>query len=74
MNKYVVTYHPLFPAGPKHGFGHAGSDIVEADYYRIEGGALIFRNNARHANNNGYPQTVHVFAAGIWAEVEDFHD
>lgn len=40
--------------------------VVTADYHRVEGGALIFRNNGRRG---GYPETVHVFAPGIWAEV-----
>lgn len=49
------------------------SDItmVEADYFRIVDGALIFRNSSR---GNNYPEAVHVFASGTWAEVEPDHE
>ena len=40
---------------------------IEAEYFRVEGGALVFRNPAR--NQNEYPKTVHVFAPGMWIEV-----
>lgn len=39
---------------------------VEANYYRIVDGCLIFRNNV---GGNSYPETVAVFAAGYWLEV-----
>lgn len=45
--------------------------FVDADYFRIEAGVLIFRNTG-HGNN--YPEAVHVFAAGVWAEVEPLHE
>lgn len=38
---------------------------VQADYYKIEQGALIFRVN----NRGSYPIAVHTFAAGYWLEV-----
>lgn len=42
--------------------------IVEADYFRIEAGALIFRNGI------DCPEVVHCFAAGVWQEVEPVHE
>lgn len=44
---------------------------VEADYFRIVDGALIFRNSAR---GNTYPEAVRVFASGVWTEVEPNHE
>lgn len=38
---------------------------VEAEYYRVDNGNLIFRNQVP----GGYPETVAMFAAGIWLEV-----
>lgn len=69
MSKFTVTYLPN-----NHLELQPSVDIVEADYYRVEGGALVFRTYARQGHDNGYPHTVHTFAAGVWAEVEDFHD
>lgn len=69
MPKFVVTYR-----ADQRRPGCSEVDIVEADYHRVEGGALIFRTHARHHENNGYPATVHVFAAGVWAEVENSND
>jgi hypothetical protein len=44
--------------------------IVTADYFKIENGALIFRNSRfRNGDNEGYPECVHVFAAGEWTQV-----
>lgn len=43
------------------------TEPVEADYFRITEGALIFRNTA--GATDPYPPTVRVFAAGHWAEV-----
>ena len=45
--------------------------IVEADYFRIEAGVLIFRNSKI---GNQYPEVVHCFAAGVWQEVEPVHE
>ena len=47
------------------------SVLVEADYFRIQDGALIFRNKMI---GNHYPEVVHVFAAGVWLAVEPAHD
>lgn len=38
---------------------------VTAEYYRVDNGNLIFRNHVQ----GGYPQTVAMFAAGVWLEV-----
>jgi hypothetical protein len=38
---------------------------VEAEYFKVENGALYFRNPVR----NDYPQCVHVFAPGSWLDV-----
>lgn len=38
---------------------------VEADYFKIEGGNVIFRNAVR----GSYPDVVRVFAAGHWHEI-----
>ena len=51
--------------------GFAKNVMVEADYFRIEGGALIFRNSKI---GNQYPEVVHCFAAGVWQEVEPVHE
>jgi hypothetical protein len=48
----------------------ADDQIIIADYFKIEGGALIFRNSRfRNGDNEGYPECVHVFAAGEWSQV-----
>lgn len=48
-------------------------EIVDADYFKVEQGALTFRCFDRNHTNAGYPVAVHVFAPGVWAEVELFH-
>lgn len=40
---------------------------LEADWTKVENGALTFRNHVR----NSYPETVQVFAAGTWIRVEN---
>jgi hypothetical protein len=47
-------------------------EYVHADYFRIEGGALVFRNSPR--GRDQYPRAIHVFAAGAWSEVVDQTD
>ena len=44
------------------------SEIVKADYFRIEGGCLIFRNQRK--NPYLYPETLKVYASGSWQTVE----
>lgn len=39
---------------------------VGATYFKVENGALVFRNSG-----HPYPETVKVFAAGQWASVEE---
>jgi len=41
---------------------------VVADYFRVlDNGALVFRNTAKL---NQYPETVHLFANGVWEDVK----
>jgi hypothetical protein len=40
---------------------------VEADYFRIDCGTLVFRNTNPHG---GYPCMVRCFAAGMWVDVQ----
>lgn len=44
------------------------TETVYADYAKLEGGVLIFRNNGK---NGEYPQLVMCYAAGHWTSVED---
>jgi hypothetical protein len=47
---------------------HSGTErTVEADYYRVQDGALTFRTEKR--GNEQYNPAVRVFAPGFWAEV-----
>lgn len=39
--------------------------IVEADYFKVEGGVLTFRK----VIPGNYPDPVHMFAPGYWREV-----
>jgi hypothetical protein len=39
---------------------------VEADYFRIDAGTLVFRNT----NPYGYPYMVRCFASGMWVDVQ----
>lgn len=43
--------------------------IVEADYYRVVDGSLIFRTERR--GNEQYNPAVRTFAPGFWAEVHE---
>ena len=43
--------------------------MVEADYYRVVDGALIFRTEKR--GNEQYNPAVRMFAPGYWAEVHE---
>ncbi|MGY3589321.1 hypothetical protein [Bradyrhizobium sp. USDA 4350] len=38
--------------------------VVEADYVKLEGGALVFKREVRHS----YPEFVRAFAPGRWLE------
>lgn len=42
---------------------------VEADYYRVVDGALVFRTEKR--GNEQYNPAVRTFAPGFWAEVHE---
>ena len=51
-----------------------GTVVVHSDYFKIEGGALIFRNAARRCNmgyqhSPQYPEVVRAFAHGVWRDV-----
>ncbi|HEV2660143.1 MAG TPA: hypothetical protein VGU68_06045 [Ktedonobacteraceae bacterium] len=56
-------------------FVYAKTDpvFVTANYFVIVEGALCFRNNATRGGN-GYPETVRVFAAGAWSDVEAWNE
>lgn len=43
--------------------------FVEADYFRVQEGALIFRTERRGTEQ--YNPAVRVFAPGFWAEVQE---
>lgn len=48
--------------------GRQKAQTVDADYFRIDGGVLTFRN----ANpQQGYPMFVKAFAAGVWTMIEN---
>lgn len=52
---------------PPHGAKRKSKPrIVEAEYFKVENGLLIFRIRQR----GDYPLTVHVFAPGVWSDVE----
>ena len=63
MKNFSVTLAPTC--------GFENVVIVKADYFRLEGGALIFRNSKV---GNQYPEVTRCFAAGVWQEVEPVHD
>lgn len=48
------------------GTGRRHTVKVTAEYYRVQDGALIFRNSRGESQ---YPETVHVFAPGYWLQV-----
>lgn len=60
MKQFQVTTEPQYP----HGFGPRDHEIISADYMKLEGGHLIFRQEVRHS----YPETIRVFAPGSWIE------
>lgn len=43
-------------------------DVVSADYFTVDRGALCFRN--KRLNPDEYPETVTVFAPGAWSRVD----
>jgi hypothetical protein len=64
MNEYKVTV----PAAQLEGSPPWVKSyvIVKADYFRLEGGHLVFRDNSRCGS---YPETHRAFAPGMWSEV-----
>lgn len=52
------------------GKGRPRPVVVEAEYFKVENGTLIFRI----AVPGGYPRTVHMFAPGTWLHVEVGYD
>lgn len=63
--RFQVTYLPI---RAERDVVIVRTAIVDADYYKVEGGALIFRT---YANRTQYPDAAHTFAAGVWAEVKN---
>lgn len=43
-------------------------ETVEADYFTLEHGHLVFKNNTRPGY---YPEAIRVFAPGAWMEVKN---
>lgn len=41
--------------------------LLEADYGKVENGTLVFRLN--RVGYNSYPETVRIFAAGMWIDM-----
>ena len=52
----------------KQGRGRPSILMVEAEYFVLEEGHAVFRNKAT-SRTYGYPETVFVFAPGVWLEV-----
>ena len=59
MKQFQVTKE--IPRTYGFDFNH---EIINADYMKLEGGHLIFRQEVRHS----YPETIRVFAPGSWTE------
>ncbi len=45
---------------------------VQADYFRIDNGVLVFRK--ARATPQSYPEAVTVFASGAWSRLEAVRD
>jgi hypothetical protein len=69
MKTFVVvsTVMSLHPVDGSVTRAVGAERLIEADYYRVMDGALIFRTEAR--GNEKYNPAVRVFAPGYWAEV-----
>jgi hypothetical protein len=70
MSRFVVTYRPgavVSKHGPLAITAEKTEVLIEADYFKLEAGHLVFRDNG---SRGSYPVTVKVIAPGIWAEVD----
>lgn len=64
MKHFTIKYPMIMTT---HGEVIERQVVVQADYFRVEGGVLTFRRVPRL--NEQFPQAVRVFAPGFWAEV-----
>ena len=65
----MPTFEVRFSPAALHAHQGKGYDVVTADYYKVEFGALVFRMHK--PGSDQYPKSVKTFAPGMWIDVQE---